>query len=211
MTRILSVLPGADLEVVRRKLTHFPVAMHPDGRRAQVSDGVHTPADKAAGRSGRVHRGHDVMYRKPKSSAPRHPYSSKWYEIPEDCPTPALAAGDGVVFRIGALDTGWHVILDHGDGVGTAYHHGELSLSPRFGLRVGAQVRGGQPLMVVGGSPIGYGLVHLHFDTAMRGHFFDCSVLMAKWKHVPFEEAWESAGGTASHIDPHAAMPGYEP
>ena len=155
----------------------YPVPIAADGRKASISDGFHARGDMRF-RNGVGHRGHDIMYRKPRSGPAHHPWSSRWYEmIPH---TPALAAGPGLVFRAGRLATGWHVIIDHGDGAGTGYHHLAEIL-----VRKGQIVTAGLPVGIVGGSPIGYGLAHLHCDVAQDGKFFDAARLMARWRHVP--------------------------
>ena len=166
----------------------WPVPIAADGRKPQISDGFHAAGD-ASVRGGVGHRGQDIMYRKLLPTAPRHPWSSKWYEmLPR---TPAVAANEGVVYRSGRLDTGWHVILDHGDGIGTGYHH--LSeLLP--GTERGCRVRAGEPLGVVGGSPIGYGLCHLHFDVAADGRFQDAARWMKRWGFLTLEQAWAGIG-----------------
>lgn len=167
----------------------WPVPLAPDGRKPQISDGYHRAGDPKK-RQGQGHRGQDIMYRRRalRASQP-HPWSSPNYEmLPK---TPALAANDAVVFRSGKLATGWHVILDHGDGVGTGYHH--LSeLLP--GTEPGALIYAGTPLGIVGGSPIGYGLVHLHFDVALVGRFIDAAQVMRRWSYLNLEEAWGDHG-----------------
>lgn len=162
----------------------WPVPIAADGRKPRISDGFHRAGDRAF-RNGVGHRGQDIMYRKPLPTAPRHPWSSRWHEmLPR---TPALAAQLGVVLKCGKLSTGFHVILDHGSALGTAYHH--LSeLGP--GVVPGALLQPGQVLGVVGGSPVGFGLCHLHFDVAEGGRFFDAAKLMARWRYVSLEAAW---------------------
>lgn len=177
------------------RLTIFPMPVHIDGRKAQVSDGFHPKGDMAF-RNGVGHRGEDYLYRKKKSSRPVHPFSSKWYEIPTEYPVPSLAAGPGVIHAIGWKSTGWHVVIDHGDGVGTAHHHGQRK-SEQLGLKVGMHVKAGQPVQIVGGSPVGYGLVHLHHDVAIRGRFIDPAPYRKGWKHLELDEAWLLAPSAA--------------
>lgn len=142
---------------------------HPDGRKPTISDGYHSLADVRAGKAQRQHRGCDVMYRKPHATTPVHPYSSKWYEIPNpaggwDCPV--LAVGVGRVVVAEKLATGFWVALDMGGGVGVAYHHLRAVWA-----QPGAFVGEGTELGLVGGSPVGYGLWHLHFDRAVGCSF----------------------------------------
>jgi murein DD-endopeptidase MepM/ murein hydrolase activator NlpD len=166
----------------------WPVPIAADGRRPTISDGFHEAGDPTV-RNGAGHRGQDVMYRKAWPSAPKHPWSSRWYEmLPR---TPAIAARSGEVFRCGRLSTGWHVILDHGEGIGTAYHHLSELVA---GIEHGSFVHTASPLGVIGGSPVGYGLVHLHFDVAIGGRFIDAGKLMRRWGYVTLEQAWAGVG-----------------
>jgi len=168
----------------------WPVPISADGRKPSISDGFHLAGDTRF-RQGVGHRGQDIMYRRRLLGPPvaPHPWSSPHYEMfPR---TPAIAANEGEVYRCGRLVTGWHVILDHGDGFGTGYHHlSELA----HGLEHGARVAAGEPLGVVGGSPVGYGLVHLHFDVATNGRFIDAAAVMRRWGYVTLEQAWGGIG-----------------
>lgn len=142
-----------------------------------ISDGFHPRGDMSV-RGGLGHRGQDIMYRKLLPSPPKLPWSSLWYHIPPA--TPVIAANHGMVFRAGKLSTGHHVILDHGEHLGTGYYH--LSeLAP--GIQEGAVVRMGQSLGIVGFNPIEYHLAHLHFDVAIAGHFIDASKYMRVWHY----------------------------
>ena len=163
----------------------WPIPKHQDGRGPRISDGRKTKAQRDAKGSGRIHRGMDLMYRRKRASKRpyNHPWSSKWYEIPEDVPTPVLAAFTGRVIAAGIIDTGGLIMLDHGDGIGTAYHHlrgvyvgaryymsegpsllGNAAWLPLETVRVGGIVQAGEVIGAVGGSPRGYGLCHVHFD-----------------------------------------------
>lgn len=166
----------------------WPVPIAADGRKPTISDGFH-PAGDPSVRGGAGHRGHDVMYRKRLPTAPRHPWSSRWHYM--NPRTPALAANDATVYRAGKLSTGWHVVLEHEDGIGTAYNH-LAELVP--GMQPGLRVRAGEPIGVVGGSPIGYGLVHLHFDVAVGGRFLDAARHMRRWGMLTLEQAWGAVG-----------------
>lgn len=108
------------------------------------------------------------------------PWRSRWYEMRPK--TPVLAAYHGFVFRCGKIQTGWHVIIDHGEQLGTGYYH-MSELSP--GIIEGIPVRMGQPLGIVGWNPIedAYALAHLHFDVAIAGHFIDASKVMKTWHY----------------------------
>ena len=160
----------------------FPVFPGLPARKPQISDGFHAAGDKAF-RGGVGHRGQDVMLRKRLPSSAKHPWSSKWYYVEEN--TPALACGSGVVARAQKLATGWCVEIAHGDGLGTTCHHLSKAL-----VSTGVRVVAGQPIGIVGGSPIGYGLVHLHFDVKAGGKFQDAARWMRKWGYVTLDEAW---------------------
>jgi hypothetical protein len=168
----------------------WPVPLAPDGRRPEISDGYHAAGNPKV-RGGEGHRGQDIMYRRRllgPANAP-FPWSSPHYEMfPR---TPAIAANEGRVYRSGRLATGWHVILEHGDGVGTGYHH--LSeLLP--GIEHDVWINRGQPLGIIGGPPAGYPLVHLHFDVAIGGRFIDAAQLMRRWGFVALADAWGNRG-----------------
>ena len=168
----------------------WPVPIAPDGRLPQISDGFQLAGDSAK-RGGAGHRGQDIMYRigRLKKAQQPFPWSSKHYEMLPGMP--ALAANRGYIYRAGQLSSGWHVIIDHGDGLGTGYYHLSQLLP---GVEAHASVNAAQPLGIIGGSPIGYGLVHLHFDAAIDGRFIDAAKVMRTWRHVPYEEAWGCLG-----------------
>lgn len=210
----------------------WPIPRHLDGRPPRVSDSYHSAEDKAAGRSGRVHRGQDIMYRR-REAAPKpydHPWTSKYYEIPKNVLTPALAPWLGRIIAAGIIATGGVVWLDHGDGIGSGYHHlrgllvgdeilqsegptlvrgakNVVSLgAPEF--KVGQIVPAGYPVGIVGGSPTGYGLVHLHADVVkdldvarstlergrLAGKFQDMAARMKTWRVLSYEDAWADTG-----------------
>jgi murein DD-endopeptidase MepM/ murein hydrolase activator NlpD len=169
----------------------FPVPML-DGRRAVISDGFHAKGD-ARYRNGAGHRGIDIMYRRRfpalTQAAMGHPWGSRWHFMLPGIP--ALAMLPGKVYRAGKLSTGYHVIIDHGQEHGTGYHH-LLHLLPE--IERGEMVRAGQPLGIIGGSPVGYGLAHLHLDTAIKGRWQDPARWVRKWRHLTLEEAWAGRG-----------------
>lgn len=181
---------------LRSKSNIYPVPNHPDGRLAQISDGFHAIGDMKY-RAGKGHLGADIMYRKRSSSPAQHPWSSKWYEIPPR--TPALAIAEGRVIFAAKIGTGHQVRIDHGDQIATGYFHmSELLVS------VGVTVAGGTPVGIVGGSPVGYGLVHLHFDLQIgaispaRVAKKDPGPYLIRWKHLAYDEAWGDIGRASS-------------
>jgi murein DD-endopeptidase MepM/ murein hydrolase activator NlpD len=62
------------------------------------------------------------------------------------------------------------------------------------GIFTNASVEAGQPLGVIGHSPKGYQLVHLHLDVAYQGKWQDPAKWVHKWRHVPYAEAWQGHG-----------------
>ena len=150
----------------------WPMPNAPDGRKAVISDGVHVKGEQGAIRT---HRGVDICYRRPgRGGAPALPWKTKLFEALPG--THILACGSGKVTVAKRLRTGFAVCVDHGSGVETAYHH--LS---KLHCSVGDVVKPGDSLGLVGGSPIGYGFVHLHFDLVVCGKFVDPAPLLKYW------------------------------
>ena len=90
-------------------MSTFPLPLHADGRPGRISDGFHSIDAVHAGRAKRQHRGADLMYRKLLPTAPQHPYSSKWYEIPKPprlggYDVPVLAVETGKIAELVPLD-----------------------------------------------------------------------------------------------------------
>jgi hypothetical protein len=168
-----------------------PIPKAPGGRRPRVSDGFHEAGGKARG--GKGHRGTDWMYRRVFpwlwSMATVHPWGSRWHFMLPAIPVVAILPGR--VVSAGKLATGWHVRIDHGQGHDSTYHHlASVLESIEPGVHVGA----GQPVGVVGGSPIGYGLVHLHLDCRINGKYVDPGAWIPRWKVLSFDEAWNGVG-----------------
>ena len=76
------------------------------------------------------------------------------------------ASAPGVVTRAGwgSSGEGYHVVIDHGNGIKTKYYHGNGQLT----VKVGDEVKAGQPIMYMGMSGNSTG-VHLHFDFQING------------------------------------------
>lgn len=76
------------------------------------------------------------------------------------------AAGPGVVVVAGwgSRGEGWHVTIDHGNGIRTWYFHG----SGRFAVKTGDHVLAGQNIMYMGSSGNSTG-THLHFAFLING------------------------------------------
>lgn len=154
-----------------------PMESATNGDQPTVSDGFHPKGDVRF-RGGQGHRGLDWMYWKgpkhPRYGEPLGKWESKGFYCEPD--TRALAALGGVVTVARQLKTGWAVAIDHGARVETAYHHLSAAL-----VQKGQVVEAGQPVGVVGGSPVGYGLVHLHFDFVVDGKFVDSGPYVKTW------------------------------
>lgn len=82
--------------------------------------------------------------------------------------TPVHAVADGAVTFAGwdysGYGGGWHVIIDHGDGLTSHYLH----MRDRPTLNVGQRVRAGQQIGVVGDTGISRGS-HLHLEIKRDG------------------------------------------
>jgi murein DD-endopeptidase MepM/ murein hydrolase activator NlpD len=197
--------PAAQLEAdIVAQLEFFPVPRALDGRQARISDGFHSVADWEAGRARRAHRGVDIEWPRRvaalTAAAKDHPWGSKWFYVPKDPhqrPIVAAAAGRVVICgpRVeGGLMTGQCVILEHARQVGTGYHHLEQIFA-----KVGDWIEAGQVVGIMGGAPPpAFGLKHLHFDLAYRGHFLDSAPYLALLEHLTLEQAWGRAGRLAA-------------
>lgn len=76
------------------------------------------------------------------------------------------AAGNGKVIRAGwgNAGEGFHVVIDHGNGIWTRYYHGQR----QFGVSVGDQVRAGQSILYMGCTGYCTG-THVHFEVVING------------------------------------------
>jgi murein DD-endopeptidase MepM/ murein hydrolase activator NlpD len=84
--------------------------------------------------------------------------------------TPIMAAGNGVVEKIGTRSGyGRSIVLSHANGYQTTYNH--MSGYAR-GLEPGARVRQGQVIGYVGSTGLSTG-PHLHFEVLVNGRFVD--------------------------------------
>lgn len=150
------------------------------GRVPVVSDGF----SRTATSSHREHLGVDIMYRRLPTEPAELPRGTKLFFLPAD--TPVLAAFGGKVWSANVGDFGHSVTIDHGDvpGVGpcvTFYQH--MSSFARA-WKKGDKISAGDKLGIVGGSPTGYPLHHLHFELwlPVRSNAVDPAPHMAKWE-----------------------------
>ncbi|KAB2892943.1 MAG: M23 family metallopeptidase [Kofleriaceae bacterium] len=166
----------------------FPVPSLGD-RVPQVSDGWASPRHDADG-TRRLHLGADIMFRRRHRSdlievfRPGTPHGTRGYFMPDH--VPALAARAGRVTFAKRTPQGFTVQVHHAEGWTTYYTH--LS---RLLVAVGDRVAAGQPLGIIGGSPLDRRrLMHLHFElwrgTARSGATNPEPYLRA-WRHVGLE------------------------
>ncbi|MEJ7598516.1 MAG: peptidoglycan DD-metalloendopeptidase family protein [Kofleriaceae bacterium] len=167
----LPVLPGRWV---------WPVAKLGD-RQPLISDGVGSP------RPGGPHRGVDIMFSRTKADRFQAgtPNASKMFVMPDN--VAVLAAGDGTIWSAGPTSRGFAVVIDHGkpSGVATFYIHMEkLFVTPTSRAQTGQRVRAGDPIGIVGASPLdGEKLKHLHFEIWRGNH-------NAAIDPAPFLRAW---------------------
>lgn len=149
------------------------------GYRPVVSDNysaVKTPTH-------REHHGVDVMFRrKSPADQPQYPAGtpagSPGYFMTDTAQV--LAAADGTLWSSKMTPGGISIVIDHGKPWATYYQHLAKALVP-IGIasgHLGIRIARGQPIGIVGGSPLdGEHLRHLHFEM---------------WK----------GGGADAHVDP---------
>jgi len=136
------------------------------GYRPVVSDtysAVKTPTH-------REHHGVDVMFRRTSpADQPQFPAGtpagSPHYFMPEG--VQVLAAADGTLWSSKVTPGGISIVIDHGKPWATYYQHLSKALVPIgiSGAHLGIKIARGQPIGIVGGSPLdGEHLRHLHFE-----------------------------------------------
>ncbi|HEU0029888.1 MAG TPA: peptidoglycan DD-metalloendopeptidase family protein [Kofleriaceae bacterium] len=115
------------------------------------------------------------------------PNGSKWFVMPDN--VAVLAAGDGVIWSAGPTPHGHHVVIDHGPlKVATFYTHMEkLFVTPTNRAQSKQRVQAGQPIGIVGFSPLdGEKLKHLHLEIWRGGpkDWVDPVPLMRTWEAI---------------------------
>lgn len=147
-----------------------------NGRVPVISDGFDSP------RAGYPrHGGVDLMFARTVSDAFKAgtPNASKLFVMPDG--VNALAASDGVVRSAAATPQGQAVVIDHAPHkVATFYTHME-----KLVVKSGDHVRGGQPIGIIGASPLdAEHLKHLHFEVWLGGPAdrVDPAPLMRTWE-----------------------------
>ena len=116
--------------------------------------------------AGRLHKGEDIMYRRPKSGLQVLPTLSKHFTMPNG--VPALAYEGGVVTKSGQLGTGGRVEIDHGNGLSTKYFH-----LKNIRVKQGDRVNAGDIVGTIFHNVSGFRLNHLHFEMLQDGRQFD--------------------------------------
>lgn len=155
-----------------------------NGRAPVISDGFDSPRPGVP-----RHGGVDVMFARTASDAFKAgtPNASKLFVMPDGMP--AVAASDGVVWSAMQTPQGFAVVIDHGPRkVATFYTHLEkLLVAPATPGKSTERVRAGQPIGIVGASPLdGEHLKHLHFEVWLGGPSdrIDPATLMRAWETV---------------------------
>lgn len=168
----------------------WPMPRLPDGRRPEVSDGY------GVRRSGKLHEGVDIMYRRPinlpgRPKLPLPDHGSRGYEVPAG--TPVLAAADGAIWSTGEGPRGHYIVIDHGQPTGrsTYYQHLDRLAVPshsrgkRSNGSAGLEVRRGEVIGYVGYSSEDPGQIrHLHFEVRQGRTAINPSAIMKGWGYV---------------------------
>jgi hypothetical protein len=160
-----------------------------NGRAPVISDGFESPRPDLP-----LHGGVDVMFARQPSDAYKSgsPNGSKLFVMPDSMV--AVAASDGVVWSAMRTPHGFAVVIDHGPNkVATFYTHlDKLLVAPAAPGKSSERVRAGQPIGIIGASPLDTEhLKHLHFEIWLGGpnDRIDPSVLMRGWETVPDPKA----------------------
>lgn len=155
-----------------------------NGRAPVISDGFDSPRPGLP-----RHGGVDIMFARIATDPfkPGTPNGSKLHVMPDG--VVAIAASDGVVWSASKTPQGFAVVIDHTPTkAATFYTHLEkLLVGETMNAKSGERVRAGQPIGVIGASPLdGEHLKHLHFELWLGGpnDRVDPSVVMRGWPVV---------------------------
>lgn len=156
-----------------------------NGRAPVVSDGFNSPRPGLP-----RHGGVDLMFARIPADALKAgtPNGTAHFVMPDSLV--AVAASDGAVWSAGSMPTGFAVVIDHAPTkAATFYAHLEkLLVKPTANGKSGERVRAGQPIGVIGASPLdAEHLKHLHFELWLGGpnDRVDPSLVMRAWDTVP--------------------------
>lgn len=181
----------------------WPVAAW-NGRAPVISDGYGSRRP-----DGRQHEGVDIMYRRASSDSfpAGTPNGSKGFVMPDSMPV--LAARDGVVWSALETPRGFAVVIDHGKPFATFYAHLErLFVQPTARAQSKERVRAGQPIGIVGYSPLDAERIkHLHFEVWEGGPQakIDPALAMRAWRVVDVPRESLVARNAALHYRPIGA------
>lgn len=155
-----------------------------NGRMPMISDGFDSPRPGVP-----RHGGVDIMFARLPADAFKAgtPNASKLFVMPDGLT--AVAASDGVVRSAMNTPHGFAVVIDHAPyKVATFYTHLEKLLVAAAGPgKSNERVRAGQPIGIIGASPLDAGhLKHLHFEVWLGGpnDRIDPTPLMRSWETV---------------------------
>jgi hypothetical protein len=155
-----------------------------NGRTPVISDGFNSPRPGLP-----RHGGVDLMFVRQASDPykPGSPNGSKLFVMPDGLA--AVAASDGVVWSAMQTPHGYAVVIDHKPNkVATFYTHLEkLLVAPAAPGKSNERVRVGQPIGIIGASPLdAEHLKHLHFEVWLGGpnDRIDPTSLMREWATV---------------------------
>jgi hypothetical protein len=155
-----------------------------NGRAPVISDGFDSPRPGVP-----RHGGVDIMFARQASDTLKAgtPNASKMFVMPDGLD--AVASSDGVVWSAMQTPQGFAVVIDHSPRkVATFYTHlDKLLVAPATPGKGGAPVRAGQPLGIVGASPLdAERLKHLHFEVWLGGpnDRIDPAPLMHAWETI---------------------------
>ncbi len=159
----------------------WPIARW-NGRAPVISDRFDSPRPGAP-----RHGGVDIMFARVTADQFKAgtPNGSPLHVMPDGAV--AIAASDGVVWSASKTPQGFAVVLDHTPTkAATFYTHLErLLVAPTMNAKSGERVRAGQPIGVIGASPLdGEHLKHLHFELWLGGpnDRIDPAPLMRGWE-----------------------------
>ena len=138
-----------------------------NGRAPVISDGFDSPRPGLP-----RHGGVDIMFARAAADPFKAgtPNGSTLFVMPDGLV--AVAASDGVVWSAMQTPQGFAVVIDHTPRkVATFYTHLEkLLVTPTANAKSGERVRAGQPIGIIGASPLdGEHLKHLHFELWLGG------------------------------------------
>jgi hypothetical protein len=156
-----------------------------NGRKPVISDGFDSPRPGLP-----RHGGVDIMFARVPADTFKvgSPNGTRGFVMPDGLV--AVAASDGAVWSADSSPQGFEVVLDHTPTkAATFYAHLEkLLVQPTARGKSGERVRAGQPIGVIGASPLdGEHLKHLHFELWLGGPSdrIDPALVMQGWDTVP--------------------------